>query len=74
MANNQQVFKVGDLCNWKCTPERLIYLGMGTGPSRNWHQFAKVESQDVVWCEVLQSDLHMLEKTADSVCNDASAA
>ena len=49
--------KVGDRYNWKNQPERLIYMG------RNgvWHQFAKVESPEVVWCEVLTSDMHMLE-------------
>lgn len=71
--NQQSVFKVGDFCNWKHDPVRLIYLGMGIGPSRNWHQFAKVESPDVVWCEVLQADLHMLEKTAESA-DDATGS
>lgn len=50
---------VGDRYNWKNQPERLVYMG------RNgvWHQFAKVESPEEVWCEVLTSDLHMLEPT-----------
>ena len=47
----------GDRYNWKNQPERLVYMGR----SGVWHQFAKVESPEVVWCEVLTSDLHMLE-------------
>ena len=51
--------RVGDKYNWVNQPERLVYLGK-EGP---WHQFAKVESPEIVWCEVLDSDLRMLEET-----------
>ena len=47
--------------NWKNQPERLVYLGK----KGNWHQFAKVENLNVVWCEVLDEDLHMLEETKE---------
>lgn len=61
---------IGGKYNWKGQPERLIYLGniyLGNNWSENgyWHQFALVESPDVVWCEVLGSDLHMIEETAE---------
>ena len=51
--------KIGDKYNWKMQPERLIYLGRKGA----WHQFAEVEYPNIVWCEVLTSHLHMLEKT-----------
>ncbi len=42
---------------WTCGDEDLIYVGK-SGP---WNQFALVESPNQVWCEVLDSDMHMLE-------------
>ena len=53
---------IGGKYNWKNQPERLIYLGVYIGGGR-WHQFAKVDSQNVVWCEVHTSDLCMMEET-----------
>lgn len=55
--------KIGDCYNWKNQPERLVYIGMCAPRNGRWHQFAKVESPDVVWCEVQPQDLHMLEET-----------
>ena len=55
--------KIGDRYNWKNQPARLVYIGMCEPRNGFWHQFAKVESPDVVWCEVLTADLHMLEET-----------
>lgn len=52
-------FKVGDRCNWIGQSQRLVY--MGKKGSRN--QFALVRTPYDVWCEVLDSDLHKLEKT-----------
>ena len=53
--------KVGDRYNWKNQPERLIYMGLCHPRNGVWHQFAKVENPEEVWCEVLTSGLHMLE-------------
>ena len=53
--------------HWKHNPEpSLIYLGGEhySGDRRTWHRFAKVEAPSVVWCEVLDDDLYMLEETA----------
>ncbi len=52
---------VGGRYNWKGQPERLVYLGV----SRNglWHQFAKVENPERVWCEVGEEQLPMFEET-----------
>jgi len=55
--------KIGGKYNWKYQPDRLIYKGKNFSGNGYWHQFAKVESPGVVWCEVLDSDLHMLEET-----------
>lgn len=50
---------VGGKYNWNHQRERLVYLGK----SGSWHQFALVTAPDVVWCEVLTSDLYLMEKT-----------
>ena len=54
---------IGNRYNWKNQPERLVYIGMCAPRNGQWHQFAKVESPHVVWCEVHPTDLHMLEET-----------
>lgn len=54
--------KRGGRYNWKNQPERLIYLRRFNG----WHQFKKIDDPREVWCEVLDSDLHMLEETIDA--------
>ena len=50
--------KVGGKYNWKNQPERLVYLGR----AGLWHQFSNVGTT-MVWCEVADRDLHMLEET-----------
>ena len=55
--------KVGGKYNWKNQQERLVYLGENWSGNGYWHQFAKVESPEAVWCEVLDSDLRMIEET-----------
>ena len=65
---SQQLPQKGERWNWKHDPDtKLVYVGttlsyMGW---RNtyWHQFEKVDDPGKVWCEVLTSDLHLLEKT-----------
>jgi hypothetical protein len=56
---------VGGQYNWRSQPERLVYLGRNWSGNGYWHQFAKIETPNTVWCEVLDSDLHMIEETAD---------
>jgi len=56
-------FKMGERYNWKGQSERLIYLGHHFSGNGYWHQFALVSKPDKVWCEVLTSDLRMLEET-----------
>jgi len=51
--------EIGEKYNWVNQPERLVYVGK----SGCWHQFEKVDNPGTVWCEVLDSDLRMLEKT-----------
>lgn len=54
--------EVGGKYNWKWQEERLEYIGK----EGNWNQFIKVGDKDrVVWCEVLDSDLHMMEETVE---------
>ncbi len=51
--------KRGGAYNWKNQTDRLIYLRKFDG----WHQFKKIGDPRDVWCEVLDSELHMLEAT-----------
>lgn len=62
-----ETLRVGGKYNWRDQPERLIYMGRKVYPRdyRFWHQFAKVEAPDEVWCEVLAEDLHLFEETKD---------
>lgn len=64
MSNEKQL-KVGKKYNWINQPERLIYLGNNWSSNGYWHQFAKVESPEIVWCEVLDSDLKRIEETIE---------
>lgn len=59
-------FKIGGRYNWKNQSERLVYMGHHWSGNGYWHQFSKVNEPGKVWCEVLTSDLHMLEETNDS--------
>lgn len=56
--------KVGGRYNWRGQSERLVYIGRSRerGQGR-WHQFAKVDEPEKVWCEVLDSDLRKIEET-----------
>lgn len=54
---------IGDKYNWPGQPERLAYLGRNRSGNGYWHQFEKVDEPGIVWCEVTDSDLHMLEET-----------
>jgi hypothetical protein len=56
--------KIGGHYNWKNQDDKLIYMGRNWSGNGYWHQFAKKDNPGVVWCEVLDSDLHMIEETA----------
>lgn len=64
-----ETMKRGGRYNWKGQPDRLIYLRRFNG----WHQFKKIGDPREVWCEVLDSDLHMLEETTDAPCDACGA-
>lgn len=51
--------QIGGKYNWVNQPEKLIYMGQ----EYPWHQFEKVGEPGKVWCEVLDSDMRMLEET-----------
>lgn len=55
--------KVGNRYNWINQAERLVYMGLCEPRNGRWHQFAKVDTPNVVWCEVHPSDLHRIEET-----------
>ena len=51
--------KRGDKYNFRDQPERLVYMEKRD----NWHRFGLVQTPNTVWVEVLDSDLHLLERT-----------
>jgi hypothetical protein len=55
--------RIGGKYNWIGQAERLVYVGHNWSGNGRWHQFEKVEAPGTVWCEVLTSDLHMIEET-----------
>ena len=59
-------FITGEKYNWKNQDERLVYLGNNWSGNGFWHQFAKVESSEVVWCEIKSQNLFMIEKTQNN--------
>ena len=59
----RETMVIGGRYNWKRQDERLIYMGRNWSGNGFWHQFTKAEEPDVIWCEVLDSDLSMLEAT-----------
>ncbi len=50
---------VGDTYNFIGQSERLKY----TGKAFHWHQFELASDSSGTWAEVLDSDLHLIEKT-----------
>lgn len=55
---------IGGRYNWKYQPERLVYIGRNWSGNGYWHQFELVGVPGV-WCEVLDSELKMLEESVD---------
>jgi hypothetical protein len=55
--------------NWTNQSERLVYIGRNWSGNGYWHQFEKVDAPGVVWCEILDSNLHMIEETAATACH-----
>lgn len=54
---------IGGKYNWRYQEERLIYLGYNWSGNGYWHQFSLVDKPESIWCEILPSDLHMIEET-----------
>ena len=53
---------IGGNYNWKNQSELLVCVGK----KGSWHQFENVDEHNIMWCEVLTEDLHMLEATKDT--------
>ena len=54
---------IGENYNFQRQPERLVYLGKNWSGNGYWHQFAKVDKPSVIWSEMKDSDLAMIELT-----------
>jgi len=61
-----KILIVGKKYKWKHSPEILFYLGNNWSGNGYWHQFSKVESPEKVWCEVLDSELELIEQVRES--------
>lgn len=55
--------RVGGNYNWINQKEKLVYLGENWSGNGFWHQFSKVGYPDIVWCEILDSELYLIEET-----------
>ena len=53
---------IGNRYKFKFQSEILIFVGK----EGLWNQFEKLEHPDVVWCEVTDGDLHLIE---ESLCD-----
>ena len=60
---------VGEKYNFKNQSERLVYLGKNWSGNGYWHQFEKVGEPGVVWSEMQDSDLTMIELTPTLIKN-----
>ncbi|MCU7962372.1 hypothetical protein ACRN98_22280 [Shewanella oncorhynchi] len=49
---------LGDTYQFKGGREQIIYVG----DYGSWHQFELKGEVGVIWCELLDSDLHLIEK------------
>ncbi len=49
---------IGEIYQFKGGREKIIYVGK----QGNWHQFELNGEAGVIWCELLDSDLHLIEK------------
>ena len=49
--------EIGKMYKWKHEDVILIYLGK----NGNWNVFDKADTRKI-WCEVLDSDLHLMEE------------
>lgn len=61
----RSAMKIGGHYNWIGQPNRLIYLGRNWSGNGYWHQFEEVGKPGIIWCEVLDKDLRMLEETQE---------
>lgn len=48
---------IGNIYKWKHDSNRLIYIGK----QGSWNQFS-LENANEIYCEVLDSDLHLMEE------------
>lgn len=55
--------KVGEKYNFQNQSERLVYIGYNWSGNGMWHQFEEVDKPGVVWCELTDDDLGMIERT-----------
>ena len=62
MSLSENDLVIGGKYNWRYQKERLVYLGKQF-VNGWWHQFALVDSPNVIWCEVRGADLEMFEET-----------
>ena len=55
---------IGKEYKFRSQKECLVYIGNNFSGSGLWHQFEKVSQRGVVWAEVQDSDLHLMDITS----------
>lgn len=49
---------IGEMYQFKGGREKIVYVG----DYGRWHQFELDGKAGVIWCELLDTDLHLIEK------------
>lgn len=70
LYNEDGGLNIGGKYNFKNQPEKLIYLGYNWSGNGYWHQFAKEDSPEEVWSEILTNELWMIESARGEVAID----
>jgi len=54
---------INERYNFTNQEERLIYVGYNFSGNGHWHQFEKTSNPGIVWSELQNNDLWMIELT-----------
>lgn len=54
--------EIGKTYKFRGSTEELTYMGENWSGNGYWHQFSKVDKPNIVWAEMITSDLAMLEE------------
>lgn len=61
---------IGNSYRWQFQKEELVYLGEKYSGNGYWHQFAKKENTDIIWCEILDGELKLIIEYKPTIENE----